>query len=542
MKERTCQILLGGLLLISGSFFRLEAQSFQDFAPEKVEVYPPWEVRPTADDDVTPKLGEPPNHYAFDQGAWEEPDPALIPAPDSIVEVLENAQAAPALTLPGLAYNGATPPDTTLGKSPQRILTAVNNQIALYDNAGTLLQTKSLQTFFGGLNVEFPPFDPRVLYDRLGPNSRFYVLASQFAGEPSPVSYMFLAVSRNPNPANLNTGNWCVYGIPTLSDFGTTHPKWADYPMIGVGSDTLVVSANYRFIAGSAFTYAVLHAFDKLGLSNNATGCQTGVAQVFRPATMSGDFSTLSLQPVLHYTAPSSFTGTTSPVYLVNTKWPAGDFYRVWRVRNIRSGAAVGNLQSVDVPTPDYFNPPLALQPGGQAELRTGDDRVVSAAGLGNAVWIGHTVACNSGGGPPESCVKVARLTLAQNALGLPAATITQQTTFGGGANTFYFTPGIAANQHERTAVPFLYSSPTRALSSAWTAKNLAATSYPAATPFTTGSCSRSEDGTEPRTGDYVGIQTDPGLTSFWIGAEHAVVEPSASGVCTWRTTLRDVQ
>lgn len=550
MKRRTFQILLGGLLLAAGGVFRLGAQSFQEFAPVKVEVYAPREIAPSFEDEASPEPAKPPNHYPVDEETWKahKEEAARFegaPEPDSIVEVQEDQQAAVTTMFLGIPYNGATPPDTTLGKSPQRILTAVNNQISLYDNAGTLLQNKSLQSFFFGLAESFPPFDPRVLYDRLGPNSRFYVLASQYRAVPTPASFIHLAVSRSPNPTNLEATGWCIYGLSTLSDFATIHKTYADYPMMGVGADTLTVSANFMTITGSAFTYAILRSFDKLGLSSNAAACPIATAQLFRPATMSGDLSKISLQPVTHYTAPSSFAGTTNPAYLVNTKYPSGNFYRVWRVRNILSGAAPGNLQSVDVSTPDYFNPPEAAQPGSASTdvyLRTGDSRVISAAGLGDAVWLSHTVLCNSGGDPPESCIKVARLSFSQAAAGLPSALVTQQTTFGGGANVFYYMPGIAVNQNERTVVPFLYSSTTTPLSSAWTLKNLATTAYPAATAFTSGSCSRAGDGTQPRTGDYVGAQTDHGLLSFWIGAEHAVVSPPAAGVCTWRTALRDVQ
>lgn len=121
--------------------------------------------------------------------------------------------------------------------------------------------------------------------------------------------------------------------------------------------------------------------------------------------------------------------------------------------------------------------------------------------------------------------------------------TVVEQTTFGGGADVFYWMPGVAVNSALQTALAFQHSSASTYLSASWSMKSAAEANYPAAQPLTTGNCPQTQGaaGFPPftRTGDYVGAQTNPNdQTSFWLAAERAT---DLGGSCLWDTRVIQV-
>jgi hypothetical protein len=528
----------------------------QAFSPVAIQLVRPLPENPAPDDGIPPVQHEIklPEHRAVDEATWRylkswaEIDPNAAP-PDAIVPAMSLREpAAPLFPGQGRSEGGLNPPDTTVARGDTRLLQAVNSSIALYDSVGNQVDRKTLASFLGAPaanppNVPLPPFDPKVLFDRNSANPRFFVVATQYLLNPNS-STLWLAVSRSSNPATLAAANWCRYGISATSDFGTSFATFADQPNVGVGADSFVISANHFRIDFGSFTYVVIRAFNKLGLENNAAGCPTGVANVFRPASSSGDLNIMSLQPALHYSSPSSFNGTKNPAYLVNARWPPSTTYRVWRIKDPAGPGAVGQLQVVDVAGDFTFGlPPDAPQSGTTVKLETDDARVWEAQAFGDSIWASHSTLCNIGGGTTEVCVRVVRFNVGQDGSGNPTASIGQQITLGGGADIFYWMPSIAVNASQRTALAFLRSSPTTFLSSASTAKDAGVSSYPAASIFGTGTCARplERTGEPPRTGDYVGAHTAPDLASFWLSAEHAAIDPPGGGVCNWKTEIIQV-
>jgi hypothetical protein len=213
----------------------------------------------------------------------------------------------------------------------------------------------------------------------------------------------------------------------------------------------------------------------------------------------------------------------------------------VWRIRNLLGGASSSQLQQASVTgTYSYTMPPNARQPGTSTELDTTDARVTLAAGASNTLWFAHGTSCQSGGGPTESCVRVVRVNVGQDSGGAPAGSVTQQTVFGGGADTYYWMPAIALNVNHRTVVTFLLSSTSQYQGSAWPAKDAASANYGTISSLGTGSCARMAASGVARSGDYVGAQAEPsGFLSFWVSAEYAA--PSTNG-CRWATTVATAQ
>jgi hypothetical protein len=430
-----------------------------------------------------------------------------------------------------------TPPDTIVAKSPTRVLEAVNSALRLSNTSGGTIATADLNTFFGATVANGLLFDPKLYFDRNATNQRFYVVALQQSTNPN-VSRIWLAVSRGTNPANLSSANWCRYSINAKRNVGTANESWADYPCIGAGRDAFTISANqFRFI-DSSFTFAVLRVFNKNLASNNAgTGsCPSIATFTFQPTTTAGDGSVFTLQPVQHYTSPTSFSGTTNPAYLVNTVFGTSNLYRVWRVRNVAGGSPTLQGPTNVFGGFNYGLQPDAPQTGSTVPLETGDNRLTQAAGLADAVWGVHGTLCNIGAGPNESCVRALRILVGQSG-GALTASINQQRTIGS-TNEFYWWPGLAINNEEQTAMPFQFVSPTRTagrLSSWWTMKDLTSSNFEPISSLTTGTCA--ETLTNPdRTGDYVGAQTDPSdFHSFWLAGERAT---SVGGTCQWQTQI----
>jgi hypothetical protein len=256
--------------LAAGSLILLQSLLFPGVQPLNAEM--PTEFRPVAtltfgpiavDDDndrsepLRTKPFTPPEVRPYDEKTWRkikkaaEFDPKTQ-EPDSIVSP---PVAVEALVPPfdGWGNTGTTPPDPTLARSGQRVLQAVNGGISLFDANGTLLHGRTLANFFGASAF---PFDPRVLYDRNSMFPRYFVVATSFNSGPPASSTMHLAISRSPDPSNLNSESWCRYALSTTNDFGSGLPTFPDQPNIGVGDTAFVISANHATISTLQFTYA----------------------------------------------------------------------------------------------------------------------------------------------------------------------------------------------------------------------------------------------------------------------------------------------
>jgi len=236
-------------------------------------------------------------------------------------------------------------------------------------------------------------------------------------------------------------------------------------------------------------------------------------------------------------TSPSSFTGTTNPVYMISTHGlrtteTSSNIYRVWRIKNVVSGAA--SLDELDVTyNASYSTSPPAPQPTGGNIIDEGDVRVKQIAGIGNSLWLAHGLTC-AVSGANQGCIRVMRFDVGQDGAGHLTATIGQAILFSGSVGTFYWMPAIAATSSQSTIVVFLNSSSTSYLSSAFSTKSASATFYGAATSLLTGGCSNGI-----QDGDYEGAQSSTDLASFWIGGESSPIDGNCSSI--WRTRLANV-
>src|SRR5437667_11406214 len=89
---------------------------------------------------------------------------------------------------------------------------------------------------------------------------------------------------------------------------------------------------------------------------------------------------------------PCPSFGAPQVEYLVNSRFPNGNFLTVWRVT--QSGAGF-SLTRTSVPTAPYSLGPNAAQKGNNDPLNTGDVRVLHAVFRGGSIWCALTTARN---------------------------------------------------------------------------------------------------------------------------------------------------
>jgi hypothetical protein len=475
-----------------------------------------------------------PRLSAVDAAAYEAMKVQAQSAPASQAQALaEPSGPAPRISVPisftGLSQGGFIPPDTIVAKSGTRVLELVNTSIRLTNTVGGAISSTTLNTFFGAAGSAL--FDPKVYFDRNAVNRRFYAIALQ--GNSTALSRIWLAVSRSPEPPNLAAGNWCRYFIDGRRNLGTALASWADYPGLGLGADKLVITTNQFTNAGN-FTFAIVRVLSKLVAANNAGGCPGLGVFNFQPSGVPAS-SPFTVQPAQHYSSPSSFVGTSNPVYLLNSIFGTSANYQVRRLRNFPPtlsapvtivGGFVNSLQ------------PNAPQDGSAVLLDTGDTRVTQVAGVGNSIAGVHGTGCSFGAGA-VSCVRYVRIAVGQNAAGGLTAAFADQSTFGFGApaGTFIFWPGVALNFFGDAAIDYhrnRNSAGVRFLSSLVTrrAGGVNAPTF----AITNGTCGQPFD----RTGDYIGNQLDPSdLRSFWLAGERATI---IGGSCRWQTQIIKLQ
>jgi hypothetical protein len=466
---------------------------------------------------------------------------------------------------------GSVPPDPNVAASPNRVIHVVNLGIRMFTRTGTIVQTKNLNQFFNrpvASNGVSNLSDPKIIYDVNGPRNRFYIAIiesnvvsgteNEEEGEgaiPRPgtdkaataadtgashdFSTLHLAVSRSPNPSNLNPANWCFYHLDARLDRGTSLVNWADFPSMAAGKDALVITNNQFTFSDFSFVTSAIRVFRKLPLSNNAESCPSAKVFTFRGSNQLGDPGAFTVQPVQHLTATSSFSGTSNPVYMISSTFTAATSvptktYRVYRIRNV---AGTPSLNRTTVTgNYAYFVPPNIPQNNSDGAITTNDDRVEEAAGVGDAFWATQATACSFATGN-VSCARVIRVRVGQSAGGAFQASITQQKTFGASGD-FLFEPGLAVNTDETVAVPFHFASPTRTnnnLSTWWAIKAFNETDYSPLRTLVNGNCQQ----VVSRTGDYAGAETDPvDPKSFWLTGEAARPIASFGGACLWTTQI----
>ena len=157
-------------------------------------------------------------------------------------------------------HTGYTPSDAGIASSPNRILTAVNGNLSLFNKDGTKRDSKSAITFHGHSFV----FDPRVNWDFF--DERLIIV--QVSTTSPSTSRIVIATSKSADPDSFNTDLWSRIDIEIFEYSGDTH--WADFPIVGLDEFNLYIRYN-AFSSTNSFRGDYLITIPKANLMLDRT-------------------------------------------------------------------------------------------------------------------------------------------------------------------------------------------------------------------------------------------------------------------------------
>ena len=299
--------------------------------------------------------------------------------------------AAPAANFAGFETPSALPANPTMAAGPTNLVAAATGQIALFAKSGGLQSTRSLDSFFGAtLSSSGALFDPRVVYD---PHvQRFFVLALD--GRSSPESWLRLAVSKSPAPANLDVGatpaqDWWGYDIDADRDGGAqVNDAWADFGQIGFDQSAVYLTANMRHTdAGNTFAYVKVWILPTDGLIDG------GAAPTFEigAAPAAPLANPVSGRPIFSLAPARTLDAGTE--YLIETNGlleGGGGQLTILTVGEAENGPT---LTAANLAVPGWRGQtlPTCVQPGAQPPLDAGDTRITDTVARGGRLWAAHT-------------------------------------------------------------------------------------------------------------------------------------------------------
>lgn len=442
--------------------------------------------------------------HAADPGRKDEL--AGAPTAPQVMEAAVEPAAAPSgsANFAGIPATGWIPPDCTMAVGPAHVLLSVNSSLAIYSKAGgTPLLQRTLTQWFSNVVQGLTIFDPKALFDQHA--GRWVLLAVAFQQNPNR-SVFLLSVSTSANPL----GTWRNYVFNAMVDGTTPTNNWADYPGLGVDSHALYVTAN-MFAFGGNFQYAKIRVIPKAGPYSG------GPAPFFDFVKIRNHDNTLAftVQPCHTFGAPQV-------EYLVNSRFPSGNFLTLWRIVN----PAAPTLTRAVLPVSAYSLPPNAVQKGGAPPLNTGDVRVLHAVFRGDSVWAAFTTTRNWGAGNRASIHWVQ--------IRAAAIVLVQQGVYG--ARDFhYFYPAACPDNNGNMIMLFSRSGASQFGSIGFTGRRsvdaLGMLQPSALLKTGVAHYNAPDGGGRNRWGDYNGVAADPANPrAIWLYSEFA------SAVNTWAT------
>ncbi|MDH3402199.1 MAG: hypothetical protein OES32_02210 [Acidobacteriota bacterium] len=414
------------------------------------------------------------------------------------------------------------PPDTIVAASPTKVLEGTNVALRLTTRTGFEVDSIPLNNFFGFAGSVL--FDPKVYFDRL--SERFFVVALEQSLDPD-LSGIWLGVSKSSDPAVLLAPDeFCTYRIQ-----GRREGSWADYPGIGINENWFAVAVNNFAFADGSFRRVQIYLTRVSQVTDNAESCPALAIKRFAPPTDAQGRTAFSVHPAQHYTT-TDLPG--KPLFMVSgSSFLPESYYTLWRIITDAGGQPRISKQTIEGDF-SYFFPPLAPQRDG-ALLDTGDTRITQVAFRDGTVWAAHATACGIGPLPNESCVR---------AVGITPSADSAAFTFGeafGRPNMFMFWPGIAVNKNGDLMMAFQRAVPQGFMGVTFNGKRANALHFDGIRNLRGSSCPLDNFSVNlgaNRTGDYVGLQTDPlDDVSFWVAGEYTSQIDPLMG-CDWKTRI----
>ena len=366
----------------------------------------------------------------------DETDQATTMAAQDVPED-EAPASAPQPTAPnftasfeGIPQTAFRPPDCAVATGPDRVMAAVNVELAVYAKNG------ALQFRWPGMASLFTPvlpagaqlFDPQLAYDHY--SGRWVVVVAARRGSPAG-SWLMVGVSQGSNPA----GPYWIWALDATLDGSTQTNNWADYPMLGFDTQAIYISSN-MFGFSSGFQYTKLRILNKAELYAGGVGPGHFIRWYDFFGLRNPDNSlAFTVLPAKHFRG----LGGNPPAYLINALFPGGDKLTLWNLNNplaLWSGGAP-TLARNFVNCRSYSLPPDAQQAGTATRIETNDTRLLHAvfqnAGGVQRLWACHTSRF-SWSGDTE-----ARSVVQWYEIDVPTRTVIQQNAYGQSGKYYYF-------------------------------------------------------------------------------------------------------
>lgn len=289
----------------------------------------------------------------------------------------------------GIAQSNLTPPDPNGAIGPNSYVETVNQKMAIYTRAGTLLSSGNL-TVFGSGTLS----DPMVLWD---PHTqRFY-----FNVWDINTASMVWGFSKSSSPTTVSTTDWCSY----KQTFGYASGNLPDYPKFGQTKDFVLIGVNlYPSSSSTTSTQSDLLWAAKPQGTGTITTCPAAPNRG-RIQNLKNADGTQAFTPVPAIQTDPSSTGyvvaTADIECTANPCGNTGNYLSLFKVTNNAGTPAVTLVKTITVTT--YMVPPSAAQKGTANKLDTLDGRLTHAvSGIDprfgtTTIWTVHTIAGGAG-------------------------------------------------------------------------------------------------------------------------------------------------
>lgn len=399
---------------------------------------------------------------------------------------------------------GCQPPDTNAAIGGSYVVEAVNLALATYNKSGVLSRRISINSFLG---TSEPLSDPRILYDNVWKRWVLTVIPIPANASSTPALWMAASTTANPN------GTWFVY---RFGFSGGPYPLGAllDYPMVGMDSDSVVVSTNNfnsanAFIGGAAFAVAKQRLYNGQGIGFSAFNVS--------PST----------HPSIAFGQPQAQYGKT---YLVAANGGGG--FDLYYMTNSSKPDSTTMVFQGSTSNGLWASPGPGRQPAGFPNLDALDGRLQAPPyQVGGLIWFAH-----SSGFP---VIQYGFLNTGTAGVGGVAATLSVAYQAG---SSYDWNPSIAVGNSGHVFLNWVYADPTVGTPVSLRVSGLAPgdpvqSLAGVGTTVFTGSL-----GNNSRFGDYSSVSVDQASTaSCPAGANALVINETFAANQDWNTRIARV-